>query len=133
MVIDCRSGRLVQHLVWTEFRSVLELLLGDADLIAAKLFIVCQQRPWDRIMMCTNSQETAEAQTAIIHFSGTLLDHEPLDLPDALAVRSKDGGSFDPVARDEGRSFLILQGHVVSPFIYGGRADPLATTVRYQH
>src|SRR5262249_41887800 len=123
--------RPVPGLVLGIFRRTLELLLADIDLVAAELRIVGEQRPGQRVIVLADAHEAAEAHHRIGDLAAELVDHDPLDLAGALAVRAIDGGSFHLVAADETSGFAALEGrplrHVDPPLCWYKRlAQPTA-------
>src|SRR5581483_11193162 len=93
---------------WFDLRGVPEFLLGDIHLEAIGLFVVGQHRPGNRIMIRADAEEAAETQDRVGDFTGELVDHQALDLPDALAAYVIDRHSFHAVAGDEGRRLALL-------------------------
>src|SRR5258708_19680259 len=64
------------------FRRLLQLVLRDHRLIAAKIDIVLKRGPWQRIIVITNPEKAAEAQNSIGDFPANLFDHHPLNRSD---------------------------------------------------
>jgi hypothetical protein len=95
-----RPAGPVPILVLAKFRGVLELLFGDVDLIAAELLVVSEERPGDRVVICADSQNSAETHDGI-GLARELVDHEALDLADVLAVRIVDRSPLDLVVCDQ--------------------------------
>src|SRR5215203_6156300 len=106
-------------------RRVLELLVGEVDLVAAELLIIGQPLPRDRIMVLAHSKEAADTHDGVGRLAADLVDHHALDLADLLAVGAIDVGAFDAVAADQvvpavgerGRCTAGVHGHAhgVSP------------------
>ncbi len=76
-------------------------MFGDVDLIAAELLVVSEERPGDRVVICADSQNSAETHDGIGHLARELVDHETLDLADVLAVRIIDRSPLDLVVCDQ--------------------------------
>src|SRR5436190_1405375 len=109
----------------------LELLLADINLVTFQIGIVGEQRPGQWIIIFTDSHETAEAHYRVSDLSAELIDHHPLDLTDAVAVRAIDRRALDLVAADETDGFALLQRlalarHGVLLFNSGTTASPHA-------
>src|SRR3984885_10728405 len=100
--------RLLPAFPLFDLRGVLELLFGDVQLEAVGLFIVDQHRPGNRIVILADAEEAAETQDCVGDAAGELVDHQALDLPDALTARVVDRHSLHPVACDQGRSLALL-------------------------
>src|SRR3984893_9332009 len=111
--------RLLPAFPLFDFRGVLELLFGDVQLEAVGLFIVGQHRPGNRIVIRADAEEAAETQDRVGDPAGELVDHQALDLPDALTARVIDWHSLHPVACDQGMKFGALAPERVAPNNHG--------------
>src|SRR5207244_13246530 len=97
------------------FRRLLQLILGDHYLIAAKIDVVLERRPWQRVIIITDSEKAAEAQNSIGDFAANLFDHHPLNRSDFLTVGPKHRRSLHLIALDKADCFLRFQEHGCPP------------------
>src|SRR5712675_2455484 len=101
--------RLLPAFPLFDFRGAPELRFGDVHAVSAKLLIVVQHRPGNRIMVRADAEEAPETQDRVGDAAAGFIDHKALDLTDALTVRVIDRSSFDPVACDEGGCSSVLR------------------------
>src|ERR1700722_8944221 len=131
-------ARPVPALALAELRGTGELLFCDSDLIAAERRIVRKKRPWQRIIVLAQSQEAAEAHHRISDLAAVLVDHDPLDPADAIAVGTVNRRTLHLVAADQSRHLtaaaphgrrlervLELRVHPFFPCSLRGRAEPV--------
>src|SRR5665213_1494433 len=88
----------VEILVGAERRRAPQFLIVDVELIGFEPGIVGETRPWQRQQAGSHAEETAETEYRVRDLAGNLVDHQPLDMAESLAVRPPYGGAFDPVA-----------------------------------
>src|SRR6266581_9700766 len=81
--------------VFPEFGCVLELLLGDRGDVTAKLLVIFQHRPRNRIMLGAHAKESTEAEHSVSNLARPLIDHKIFNAADFLTLRAIDRGSLN--------------------------------------
>src|ERR1019366_9557653 len=69
--------------------------------------VVGEMCPWQRKQVGSHAEEPAETEDRVGYLAGDLVDHQPFDVAQPVAVRPSHRGAFDPVARDQ----LVRFGH----------------------
>jgi hypothetical protein len=84
-------------------------LLADVDLVTLKFRVVGEQGPRQRVVVLADAHEAAKAHDRVGDLAADLVDHDPLDIADLVAVRAVDRGSLDLVAADEAVAFAGVE------------------------
>src|SRR3981189_1682024 len=88
----------IEFLAGCNRRRTAQFLVGEIEVVGPERAIVGQSRPRDRCVFLTAAEETAEAEHGMGDTPAELVDHQPLDGADLLAVGATDRRAFDPVA-----------------------------------
>src|SRR5215831_7078152 len=72
-------------------------------------------RPGDRIVIAAEAQEATKLEHRIGHLAADLVDHDPLDGPNMLALGIIDSRAFHFVAADEASRFPRFCCHGIPP------------------
>src|SRR6202035_492370 len=106
----------VEILVGAERRRAPEFVIVDVELVGFELRVIGEARPGERQQVGSHAEEPAEAEDRVGHLAADLVDHQPFDVADPVAVRPSHRGAFDPVARDQLVRFCHDNGHHHPPF-----------------
>src|SRR6476646_5348147 len=91
----------VEILVCTKRRRALQLVILDVDFVGLEFRVVAKLAPGQWQKVGTQAEEAAEAQDRVRHLPAGLVDHQPLDVADLVAVRPAHRSTLDAIARDQ--------------------------------
>src|SRR5258708_33528914 len=83
----------VEILVGAERRRALQLLILDVEFVGLESGAVAEPAPGQRNQIGSDAEKAAEAQHGVGYLAGDLVDHQPLDVADHVAVRPPHGGA----------------------------------------
>src|ERR1700687_1470616 len=91
----------VEILVGAEGRRAPQLVLVDIELIGFEGGVVGETRPRQRQQAGSHAEKPAETEDRVGHLAGDLVDHQPFDMADLVAVRPPHHSAFDPVTGNQ--------------------------------
>src|SRR5262249_6634246 len=94
----------VPRSVTRERRCTAQLIFCDVGPIPAQAGVVGQLAPGNRVLLLTHAQEATERHYRVSDVAADLLDHQPLDAADVVALRIVDGRALHAIALDQGLS-----------------------------
>src|SRR5580704_11025262 len=81
----------VEILVGAERWRASQFLIIDVELVGFEPGVVGQTRPWQRQQIGAHAEETTEAEDGVGYLAGDLVNHQPFDMADLVAVRPSHG------------------------------------------
>src|SRR6476659_1803812 len=100
-----------------EPRRIVELILSNADPVAAQPGIVLEARPGHGEVVLTHSEEAAKRYDGVSDLAADLVEHYPLNGSDLIVIPAVYRRPFHLIAAD--------QTHSLSPIVYSRRSHCL--------
>src|SRR5215207_90475 len=93
--------RPIKVAVPIEGRSAAQLLLCDIGAEPTQPGVIIQLVPGYRMLLFADAEKAPERHYRVSHFAGLLVNHQPLDRTDMIALRIVHGRAFYAIALDK--------------------------------
>src|SRR5438874_8340250 len=91
----------IEILVRPERRCALQLVFADVEFVRLEPGVVAQPAPGQWKQIGPHAEESAKTQHGVGNLARDLVDHQPFDVADHVAVRSPYRGALDAIARNQ--------------------------------
>src|SRR5262245_58712600 len=91
----------VEILVGTERRRASQFFIVDVELVGLEPWIVAEARPGQWKQTGAYAEKAAKTQDRVGYLAADLVDHQPLDMAEPVAVRPAHRSTFNPIACDQ--------------------------------
>src|SRR6476659_9956002 len=80
---------------------MLQLVFFDVEFVRLEFGVVAKPAPRQWKQIGSHAEKSAEAQHGVRYLARDLVDHQPFDVADHVAVRPPHRGAFDTIAGDQ--------------------------------